>query len=94
MWPQVVFSYNPPPSPDAASVGWVPQDWFVDGVNHLLAASGQLMVRDTFWAGPMQHFSMRSGKISATALKIKFLGILLLEGHLAEHCVQADVFSV
>ena len=59
-------------------------------MSQLCAASGQLMVRDTFWAGSMQHFSMRSGKISATALKIKFLGILLPEGHLVEHCVQTD----
>ena len=49
-----------------------------DAVNQLCAASGQLMVRDTFVAGSMQHFSMRSGKISATALKIKLFGILCL----------------
>ena len=61
-----------------------------DAVNQLCAASGQLMVRDTFWAGSMQHFSMRCGKVSAAHLGINYEGTLLPEGHLAEHCVQAD----
>ena len=71
--------------------GWVPQHWFVDGVNHLLAASGQLMVRDTFLAGSMQHFSMRCGKVCEAHLNINFLGTLLPEGRSVEHCVQTDL---
>ena len=67
--------------------GWVPQGWFVDSVNHLLAASRQLMVRDEFLAGSMQHFSMRCGKVSEAHLKINLLGTLLPEGHSVEHCV-------
>lgn len=70
--------------------GWVPNDWFVDGVNHLLAASGQLMVRNEFLAGSMRHFSMRCGTVSAAHLNIKYVGTLLPEGHLVEHSVQAD----
>ena len=70
--------------------GWVPQDWYVDGVNHLLAASGHLMVRDKFLAGSMQHFSMRCGKVTEAHLKINCLGTLLPEGHSVEHCVQTD----
>ena len=56
--------------------GWVPQDWSVDGVKHLLAAIGQLMIRDKFLAGSMQHFSMRCGKVTEAHLKINFLGTL------------------
>ena len=67
--------------------GWVPQDWFVDGVNQLLAASGQLMVRDKFLAGSMQHYSMRAGKPAAEGVTLKFLGTLLPEGHSVKHCV-------
>ena len=70
--------------------GWVPQEWFVDGVNHLLAASRQLMVRDEFLAGSMQHFSMRCGKVCGKHARIKILGTLLPEGHSVEHCVQTD----
>ena len=70
--------------------GRVPQNCFVDGVNHLLAASGQLMVRDKFLAGSMQHFSMRCGKVCEAHLKINFLGTLLPEGRSVEHCVQTD----
>ena len=69
--------------------GWVPQDWYVDAVHQLLAASGQLMVRKEFLAGSMQHFSMRCGKYSAAHLNVKYKGALLPEGHLVEHCVQA-----
>jgi hypothetical protein len=68
--------------------GWVPQDWFVDGVNHLLAASGQLMVRETFLAGSMQHFSMRSGRSAEKHVTVHVSGTLLPEGHLVDHCVQ------
>ena len=70
--------------------GWVPQDWFVDGVNHLLAASGQLMIRDKFLAGSMQHFSLRCDKYSEAHLNINILGTPLPEGRLVEHCVQTD----
>ena len=70
--------------------GWVPQDWFVDSVNQLLAASGQLMVRDTFLAGSMQHYSMRAGKMSEAHARIKLLGTLLREGHLVFDCVQTE----
>ena len=71
--------------------GWVPQDWYVDGVNHLLAASGHLMVRDRFLAGSMHHFSMRCQKVSEAHHTIKLVGILLPEGHSVEQqCVQTD----
>ena len=70
--------------------GWMPQSWCVDGVNQLLAASSQLMVRDNFLAGSMQHFSMRSGKVTGAHLNIEFLGTLLPEGRSVEHCVQTD----
>ena len=70
--------------------GRVPQNWFVDGVNHLLAASGQLMIRDEFLAGSMQHFSMRLGQVSKAHQKIIFLGNLLPEGRSVEPCVQTD----
>ena len=71
-------------------MGWMPQDWFVDAVNQLLAASGQLMIRDTFLAGSMQHFSMRCGKVIEAHLKINFLGTRLPEGLSVEHRVQKD----
>ena len=67
--------------------GWVPQNWFVDGVNHLLAASGQLLVRKEFLAGSMQHYSMRCKKICAAHFNVTLKGTLLLEGKLVEHCV-------
>ena len=70
--------------------GWVPQGWFVDSVNHLLAASRQLMVRDEFLAGSMQHFSMRLGKVRGKLVEIKMLGTLLPEGHSVEPCVHTD----
>ena len=69
--------------------GWVPQDWFVDGVNHLLAASGQLMIRNQFLAGSMQHFSMRCGKLCDAHLNVNYLGTLLPEGRSVEH-VQTE----
>ena len=70
--------------------GWVPQDWCVDAVHQLLAASGHLMVRNEFLAGSMPHFSMRCGKYSPAHVNIKFEGTLLPEGHLVERCVQED----
>ena len=70
--------------------GWVPQNWFVDGVNHLLAASGQLMVRDNFLAGSMRHYSLKDGKDTDAAMNIKLLGTLLPDGRLVENCVQTD----
>ena len=70
--------------------GWVPQDWFVDGVNHLLAASGQLMIRNQFLAGSMQHFSMRCRKLCEAHLNVNYLGTLLPEGRSVEH-VQTDL---
>ena len=70
--------------------GWVPQDWFVDGVHHLMAASGQLMVRDQFLAGSMPHYSMRSGKTAQEHVTINVKGTLLPEGHLVKHCVQLN----
>ena len=70
--------------------GWVPQYWFVDGANHLLAASGQLMRREKLVAGSMQHVSMCCGKVSEARLSINCLGTLLPDGQSVEHCVQKD----
>ena len=70
-------------------MGWVPQDMFVDGVNHLLAASGQLMIRNQFLAGSMQHFSMRCRKLCEAHLNVNYLGTLLPEGGSVEH-VQTE----
>ena len=75
--------------------GWVPQNWFVDGVNHLLAASGQLMVRKEFLAGSMQHYSMRCLHFCAEHVNVKLNGTLLAEGRVVEsgqqlHYVQVD----
>ena len=70
--------------------GWVPQDWFVDAVHQLLAASGLLLVRNEFLAGSMPHFSMRCGKFSPAHVKLTFQGALLPEGRLVERCVQED----
>lgn len=70
--------------------GWVPQNWFVDGVNQLLAASGMLMIRDEFLAGSMQHFSLRLGKFVDVGLNITLRGTPLAEGRLVGDSVQKD----
>ena len=70
--------------------GWVPRDWYVDGVNQLLAASGMLMVRDQFLAASMQHFSLHKGKVSEKHANLKLLGNLLPEGDLGNLACLMD----
>ena len=70
--------------------GWMDTTCFVDGVHHLLAASGHLMVKGEFLAGSMNHFSMRLKKFcGAHSQDIRLLGNLLPEGRLVEQ-VQTD----
>ena len=74
--------------------GWVPQEWFVDGVHQLLAASGHILVNDFFLAASMAHYSMRHGSESGVGDNIRLSGPLLPEGRLevleVQHCTVSS----